>query len=640
MADNDQSSLIGVYIGTPYGILQNQFFSFDPKFKVYLIADSSERVLRIERSNESLTGFFGEKVSEMIALVGKNGVGKSTALRYIKDLFIKENQDSLNRENDIILIRERDIIKVFIGNKHRDRLRIINETDIHYEVVHFKDYPKILNHVKNLVTIFYSNSLEKNFYDKETTNFYNLSTGFLKENIGKVNFRLRNKRLRIMSGSKRFGYTELKRQLDFLNALDRLGTGINIPFKKIDFIYVDIRAQSKADYGLVIASLDPRSKENVSEKTKLRIRNQKLISKISKVISDYEMRFSDLRKNMASDEKLFQVLFYENLFLMVFKTFIGDVHYTDYGLEKPRIALELIKLVASFDEALMMTEILSGNTIDNRTFETFILSIERYVQQYPIVFEQDAQKRDKSLLIEKLRDIRILESMFARNWDKITYRVQSTELSTTSPLFSDLFDMFYTTSLDLPFMTFRWPSLSAGEESLISCFSRWYSVLNDIRHKNALILIDEGDLYFHPEWQRDYIYFILEFLNSSLNGASAVQIILTTHSPFIISDLPKENIRIMLKPGQVSSGNEVLIKEMESETFGGNLYSLFSEAFFLGDSPTSSYARKKIKEDIIQPIEGRDNFIDLTNIERLIQHVGEPVLRNILLERFQRRING
>ena len=57
-----------------------------------------------------------------------------------------------------------------------------------------------------------------------------------------------------------------------------------------------------------------------------------------------------------------------------------------------------------------------------------------------------------------------------------------------------------------------------------------------LKGETALIFIDEGEIYYHPEWQRSYIKILVEMIhNTSIN--SKLQVVITTNSPFIISDI-------------------------------------------------------------------------------------------------------
>lgn len=55
---------------------------------------------------------------------------------------------------------------------------------------------------------------------------------------------------------------------------------------------------------------------------------------------------------------------------------------------------------------------------------------------------------------------------------------------------------------------------------------------------DGVVLIDEIDLHLHPSWQRKIIHALHKTFPK-------VQFILTTHSPTILTNVPKENIRIL-----------------------------------------------------------------------------------------------
>ncbi|MGL6488026.1 AAA family ATPase [Aeromonas hydrophila] len=56
-----------------------------------------------------------------------------------------------------------------------------------------------------------------------------------------------------------------------------------------------------------------------------------------------------------------------------------------------------------------------------------------------------------------------------------------------------------------------------------------------------IILMDEIDLYLHPEWQRNIISEIISLISIE-SIPEKFQFIITSHSPIVISDLLPENI--------------------------------------------------------------------------------------------------
>lgn len=105
---------------------------------------------------------------------------------------------------------------------------------------------------------------------------------------------------------------------------------------------------------------------------------------------------------------------------------------------------------------------------------------------------------------------------------------------------------------------------------------------------NLTILIDESELHLHPDWQKKFIRLLCNLLS---HKEYKRKIIITSHSPFLISDLPKQNI-IFLKKGKQVQGTE------KKQTFGANIHTLLSDSFFMEDGLMGEFAKGKINEII------------------------------------------
>ena len=70
-----------------------------------------------------------------------------------------------------------------------------------------------------------------------------------------------------------------------------------------------------------------------------------------------------------------------------------------------------------------------------------------------------------------------------------------------------------------------------------------------------------------------------------------VQIIVTSHSPFILSDFPRQNVIYMNK----HDGKTIIEKsDNQKQSFGANIYTLLKEAFFFKNGAIGEFAKKKI----------------------------------------------
>ena len=184
---------------------------------------------------------------------------------------------------------------------------------------------------------------------------------------------------------------------------------------------------------------------------------------------------------------------------------------------------------------------------------------------------------------------------------------------------------------EIIFIDYAWNGgLSTGEEAYLKHFSRLNDVRPLIRNETLWLLIDEGDLYFHPQWQKGYLDNLLRYVSFLFHNRK-VQIILTTHSPFIVSDLPKQNL-IFLKKGD--DGMCIVADEkLQSETFGANIHELFSNSFFIHDGLMGEFAKNKINEVITCCKSSKPLTQQQTSyFKSLIGIIGEPLIKYKLVE--------
>ncbi|MEZ8059560.1 AAA family ATPase [Vibrio splendidus] len=141
-------------------------------------------------------------------------------------------------------------------------------------------------------------------------------------------------------------------------------------------------------------------------------------------------------------------------------------------------------------------------------------------------------------------------------------------------------------------------SLSSGEKSLYTLFTtikyhlnniKSYNNGNNAKYSNIVLLLDEVDLGLHPTWQRDFISDTVKFLTKDFTEQFKFHVILTSHSPFIISDIPSDNV-LFLEDGKESR------LESHPKTFGENIHTLLSDTFFMDNGLlTGAFAQEKIE---------------------------------------------
>ena len=101
--------------------------------------------------------------------------------------------------------------------------------------------------------------------------------------------------------------------------------------------------------------------------------------------------------------------------------------------------------------------------------------------------------------------------------------------------------------------------------------------------------------------------------------------IITTHSPFILSDLPKENIIFLEK------GKQVYPFDDGKQTFGANIHTLLSHGFFMKDGLMGEFAKSKI-DDVIKYLNNDKKSTITTDkdAQNIINIIGEPIIKREL----------
>ena len=247
---------------------------------------------------------------------------------------------------------------------------------------------------------------------------------------------------------------------------------------------------------------------------------------------------------------------------------------------------------------------------------------------------------DKTYELEALDKI-IKENVGEKLHEK--YKLQSIDLL-PPPIFSQTLYLKKDNQEDI--IDFR--NLSSGEKQiaytisnfmyhLVNVDSEWNDYYRDaahmqvIKYKYVNVIFDEVELYFHPELQRSFMGLLQQALkNAHFKNLRGINIMLVTHSPFILSDIPHTNVLCMGEKAQDVSG-----------TLGANIIEMLGNSFFLSSvignvvskelsTLVKMYGRMKqgdvISADEIE--EKRERF------KYLQKYVSEPYLQRMTIRMY------
>lgn len=153
-------------------------------------------------------------------------------------------------------------------------------------------------------------------------------------------------------------------------------------------------------------------------------------------------------------------------------------------------------------------------------------------------------------------------------------------------------------------------SLSSGERQVAYVISNFiYHIVNInsvhnindakiaglplLKYKYINAVFDEIELYFHPDLQRRFLSLIISALRTiHIEHIEGINLLMVTHSPFVLSDIPKSNVLTL-------SRNE----EMSGETFCANIQEMLGQNFFM------EYSMGQIAQENIEEIFSKYNDV-------------------------------
>lgn len=187
--------------------------------------------------------------------------------------------------------------------------------------------------------------------------------------------------------------------------------------------------------------------------------------------------------------------------------------------------------------------------------------------------------------------------------------------------------------------------MSSGERQfLFTCSTFVYHLLNlksvheykRVRYRCMNLVLDEVEICFHPEYQRRFIKKLIDLLvKMRLNYRCSLNIILAPHSPFILSDIPRQNI-LYLEDGTCVNDR------IDVNPYAANVNDILHQSFFLKDSFMGEFALERMK-NLMEDIENYGKRKIDRNVKELMQEIeliGDKFLKQQLTTFLSFRVNA
>lgn len=494
--------LVFCWIGrSKNGFIQEEGFNFYGEHQFSIKKDEkgeeTEYVIEYEKKDVLGSSLYKDSpvVTNVSAIVGENGSGKSTLLGEVhkSSYFMEDNMSQLlNDEYDEKV--ELTNAKLFIYKINSSKFEVFHNLGNHLYIADFENFDIIYNNLAQGTLAYYESNTDD--YEKRREHFpVSILYQYYPKSLfwGDENF---------------YNYTEItlspKEEWDFL---------LNF-LKKITFY----------------------------NESKLKFFNKKSFEDIFNLLSKPSKR--DWLQNITN-------LIYYHLTSIDVKT-----NSKDFKLGPKRIYLSLLNLkerkslndYGSFNNEVSLIEtlyLLLVEEIDSE-FEAINIS-KKYLVDKINNFSANSDELSDYCQIA-LKEIQLLENILGNN-TKTTYCIEcdSTEYFEFCKFIYDT--AVKETSFSLKYLDIELQDQSSGEQAILTLLSRLKLIPVFVPligqkslelNKNMILLIDEIDLFVHPEWQRKLTNHLINELETNFFNHQ-IQIILTTHSPFVLSDIPVEN---------------------------------------------------------------------------------------------------
>lgn len=586
-----------------YNNIYKQGFNFCSEYEFDF--DYEKNILQFNTLEPKKIKLFDDAFLNITAIIGKNGSGKSSVLKFLKTIF-SQKRDFFHNYFLIVKSTNRLLLLQNINKSKNEPIEIINLDNSKIEISHEN------REISSLVDlVFYSNSLS--IYDDISSS--NITADISLYNYLHIHARKSNKYLldQITELEQSFSEEERKSNDNFeiyKNSLLENTTPFQFSEKQelleqIEFVsnYVnDDRFPFVPNTIVVYIDYDFINDD---------LQYYEEIGLMNKIKGFFDYRNERSYKYYGPEnENIYKGLLQEELIFSIFLYTIKRGYYTDKDHKIEDIVNAIIdtkdykQSTAFILKILLNSEPTSYYGPDYRYVKNFVKNLDS--------------------LIDRISFINYLQPGYLLAFD-----------DNLKILISEVFKFW---SFGNFIISFHWGGLSAGESSLLTLFSRIFRLRKDFLRNTIWILIDEGELYLHPEWQRHFFnnlhYFLPKFFENQ-----KLQLFLTSHSPFIVSDLPKENI-ILLDQGEYNSCR-IIDKSNMSNTFGANINELLANAYFLDKGAVGEFALIKINDlfNFFNDEKSNENWDSDTSYD-FIELIGEPILKRHFLQLYDKKFGA
>jgi energy-coupling factor transporter ATP-binding protein EcfA2 len=580
--------------GVERHLFENIGIPLSSKYSVDFDCDSP--IISITRNQHYNVNYFSKIISDLVAVVGDNGAGKSSLLELLKQISVKGYGDSSAISYQLIYIdyeNNEDDLTVILKDGET-----MSEKYCKWYIE--KDGPSITVHRDSLVDVDMDNTSGHKrdfvifyapFFDNEVSGndlfdlfdpnaqWMGLADISTKKLINVYSYKLHNslEYRKEIDRLDSYSYYEQLVELEFL--ADFLEHEDDLPMDLPKHIYI-----RNNDYPikLVMRNLE---EENPKKEIVNKVNLLDFINNWKKEITEKQQKKENVLKNKI----------YLSVFACLYKSDNEQNRYLFYNITK------------------------------NTTSDDMINELDKYTNG-----------RLKNL-------IRVLDNDNTEKDNNEYFFDIKEEKDTLRKIMGEHYEIKKDSLLLIPFLLFKRQKLSTGEINFIQLFARFYNVWKSSSNQygcvwdadDILFLIDEAEANFHPEWQRQYIKMLIHWIELIMkklgrDKTPMFQIILSTHSPFVVCDLPSANlVRLRLEDTKDVKSVYVDMSKSSNTGIGAYIIDLLNGDFFV-KSLLGELAEDNIKALINEMRRNKDLSGISDKSKFVLEELGDEFLKAFL----------
>lgn len=606
--------------------IKSQGFCFSPEYLIRF--DNDLNKLFIRKNEKYISGFYGKNILDVTAIVGENGAGKTTVAKCIYDICssvmpVDDDIDEYKFTKFIIYLKEEgnrqyNELYVFYYSKEPFEKDIANDISVEWIDLHGMSADTFERALRKheMSTVYFTNAFDVS-HTVKNQGLGELAEGSDKKSICNSPILMIKREMQYIQES--YGAQSKESGL-ILTVIQRYAQKMGIGIE-------DAYARAFSYNFLVAVRHTPGS-----------------IAAILPVFSDFGLCVVEFGEYIVNSNNFGMLSEFDKSVYFIRKNIYDNIIRFLQSNGWKKIYANIVC------EIIMFMNVLNGDhrNIDFDEIETNACYLKK-TDGFEVIMNQIPESKKKEL-IYKIRnvtniDLSIIDDFFEiyeeephlkeTQWFYQIKGFISEYKNHRNLIFPErihdghweLIEILLNTYQDPE--TFWWRMLriipnpmSSGEVALINIFSSIYKVMTEQTEGSILLIVDEIDAYLHPKWQQSILTHIVKWINESEKfNNKKVQIVLASHSPIILSDIPNDRV-IYLK-------SLCKVTKRETLTFGANINQLFYDSFFMEEGSIGAFSKYKIQK-AVDYTKNTAKDISKEEVEYIIENIGEPFVKRKL----------